>query len=66
MIKKFLKKVFSKREKALDAINQADMGSISSAKVITAKTHQINQNLISSGALKTCDGLQKAGFQAIL
>ncbi|MGZ8269625.1 MAG: polynucleotide adenylyltransferase PcnB [Methylophilus sp.] len=66
MIKKFLKKVFSKREKALDAINQADMGSISSAKVITAKTHQINQNLISSGALKTCDGLQKAGFQAYI
>ena len=64
MIKKFLKKVFSKREKALDSINKADMRSVNSAKVVPVKTHQINQALISQAALKTCDGLQKAGFQA--
>jgi poly(A) polymerase len=66
MIKKFLKKVFSKREKALDSINKADMRSANSAIVVTVKTHQINQALISQAALKTCDGLQKAGFQAYI
>jgi poly(A) polymerase len=36
------------------------------AKVITAKKHKINKSLISSAALKTCDGLQKAGFDAYI
>ena len=40
MIKKFLQKVFSKREKAAIAINQADAGTTSSANVIAVKHHQ--------------------------
>jgi poly(A) polymerase len=66
MIKKFLQKVFSKREKAAIVINQADPGSVTSANVISEKSHKINQSLISPAALKTCEGLQKAGFQAYI
>lgn len=66
MIKKFLQKVFSKREKAAIAINQADAGTTTSANVIAVKQHQINPALISPAAIKTCEGLQKAGFQAYI
>lgn len=66
MIKKLLQKVFSKREKAAIAINQADTGAVTSANVISEKSHKINQSLISPAALKTCEGLQKAGFQAYI
>jgi len=34
--------------------------------VITEKSHQIDINLISSAALKTTEGLQKAGFDAYI
>ncbi len=66
MIKKFLQKVFTKRAKAEIAINKADASQTSTAIVIRAKTHKINQSLISQAALKTCDGLQKAGFEAYI
>ena len=71
MIKKFLQKVFSKKTKALIAINQADTfksnsSNADAAKRIAAKTHKIDKNLISQAALKTCDGLQKAGFEAFI
>ena len=67
MIKRFLQKVFSKKTKATLAINKADTGSdTSAAKIITAKNHKIDKNLISQAALKTCDGLQKTGFEAFI
>lgn len=66
MIKKFLQKVFSKKTKAALAINQADSIDSGMAKKITARTHKINKDLISQAALKTCDGLQKAGFEALI
>ncbi len=66
MIKRFLQKVFSKKTKATVAINQADSIDTSMAKKITAKTHKIDKGLISQAALKTCDGLQKAGFEAFI
>lgn len=65
MIKRFLQKVFSKRDKAAIAINQADAYA-TTAHVIPAKTHKIDRNLISPAAIKTCEGLQKAGFKAYL
>jgi poly(A) polymerase len=68
MIKRFLQKVFSKKTKATLAINKADASSsdTSAAKIIAAKNHKIDQSLISQAALKTCDGLQKAGFEAFI
>jgi len=66
MIKKFLNKVFKKREQAVVAINEADLNLSQSAKKIAFKKHQINQDLISSAALKTCEGLQNAGFDAYI
>ena len=67
MIKRFIQKLFSKKTKATLAINKADNSSdISAAKIIAAKNHKIDQSLISQAALKTCDGLQKAGFEAFI
>ena len=58
MIKQLLKKVFRRR-------NPAETNASSTTRqVITASKHKIDQKLISQAALKTCDGLQKAGFQA--
>jgi len=66
MIKRFLQKVFQKKVKAITAINRADSALPSSANIIPVKTHKINKQLISQAALKTCDGLQKAGFDAYI
>ncbi|MFM9836402.1 MAG: polynucleotide adenylyltransferase PcnB [Methylophilaceae bacterium] len=66
MIKKFLQKVFKKKEKAVIDINRADDNATSAAQIITAKKHKIDKGLISSAALKTCEGLQKAGFKAYI
>lgn len=60
MIKQFLQKVFRKRGQV------ATHGKLAAAKVISASKHKINHKLISQAALKTCDGLQKAGFQAYI
>ena len=66
MIKKFLQKIFNKRVKAEVAINKADASDTSSAKIFSANKHKIDKNLISQAASKTCEGLQKAGFEAFI
>ncbi|PCI60940.1 MAG: poly(A) polymerase [Methylophilaceae bacterium] len=66
MIRKFLNKVFKKRQQAEIAINQAESNLPDSVKRIPKKKHKINQDLISSAALKTCKGLHDAGFDAYI
>ena len=66
MIKRFLQKVFTKKTKAILAINQADDSSLNKAQRFAAKAHNIDQSLISNAAIKTCEGLQKAGFEAFI
>ncbi len=71
MIKRFIQKLFTKKTKAVLAINKADsrdtkLSDTSAAKRIPVKSHKIDQSLISQAALKTCDGLQKAGFEAFI
>lgn len=66
MIKKFLNKVFKKRKEAELAINQAERDLPKTVARISAKKHKINQDLISAAALKTCTGLQEAGFDAYI
>ena len=66
MIKKFLQKVFNKKTKADLAINKADSLELGGAKKITVSTHKINKSLISQAAIKTCEGLQKEGFEAFI
>ena len=66
MIKKFLNKVFKKREQTTDAIHLADNNLPDAAKKIVAKKHKINPDLISDAALNTCEGLHKAGFEAYI
>ncbi len=63
MIKKLLQRVFkpSKKSASLPAAK-----SNQHATRITAKTHQINRKLISHAAIKTTEGLQKAGFEAFI
>lgn len=45
--------------KSVDSINHA-------ALTIPHKTHKIDRNLLSNAALKTTDGLHKAGFEAYI
>jgi poly(A) polymerase len=66
MIKKFLNKVFKKRQEAELAINQAERDLPKTVARISAKKHKINQELISAAALKTCTELQEAGFDAYI
>lgn len=66
MIKKFLNKVFKKRQQAEIAINQAERSIIETANEIPVKKHKIDQKLISAAAIKTCTGLQQAGFDAYI
>jgi poly(A) polymerase len=66
MIKKFLNKVFKKRAQAAVAIHEADLRLSNTAKKISVKKHKINQDLISDAALKTCESLQNAGFDAYI
>lgn len=71
MIKKFLQNVFKKRTAAAIKINQAEINEVgnsleTSAKKIPANKHRINHALISQSAIKTCDGLHKAGYQAYI
>ncbi|HEY0906533.1 MAG TPA: polynucleotide adenylyltransferase PcnB [Methylophilus sp.] len=60
MIKQFLQKVFRKRSGA------HGHGKLPAAQVILAGKHKINHKHISQAALKTCEGLQKAGFEAYI
>lgn len=66
MLKKFLNKVFSKRQEAEIAINQAEQRVVETASRIPVKKHRINKKLISKAALDTCKGLHKAGFDAYI
>lgn len=62
MIKQFLQKVFGQR-----ADKQATKVALPThAQTLPANRHKINPQLISQAALKTCDGLQRAGFQAYI
>ncbi|CAG0953996.1 Poly(A) polymerase I [Methylophilaceae bacterium] len=62
MIKKLLQRVFNpgkqKSGKKPKGISQQN------AKVIPRSTHGIDRKLLSTAALKTTEGLQKAGFEA--
>lgn len=63
MIKKLLQRVFNSKSPAKKPSRDT---SSSKAKHITAKVHRIDRKLISQGALKTIEGLQKAGFEAYI
>ena len=71
MIKKLLQRVFgagktsTKNQKAATATRQPSKKS-SAAKRIPSKVHRIDRKLLSTGAIKTTEGLQKAGFQAFV
>ena len=71
MIKKLLQRVFgagknsTKKQKAATATRQPSKKS-SAAKRIPSKVHRIDRKLLSTGAIKTTEGLQKAGFQAFV
>ncbi|MFZ9642080.1 MAG: polynucleotide adenylyltransferase PcnB [Candidatus Methylopumilus sp.] len=71
MIKKLLQRVFSKKDKSAKhdpskqhsrTNHRAEHG----AKRITSKTHRIDRRLLSNAAVKTTEGLQKAGFEAYI
>ncbi len=61
MIKKLFQKIFKPKNKQAVATGKAPN---SNAKRIPARIHRINRKQLSTGALKTTEGLQKAGFEA--
>ncbi len=71
MIKKLLQKVFKPKVPANDlppskAVKANKSSSKNSIKRIPAKIHRIDRKLLSLGAAKTTEGLQKAGFEAFV
>ncbi|MBC7786915.1 MAG: polynucleotide adenylyltransferase PcnB [Methylophilaceae bacterium] len=82
MIKKLLNKVFGQKIfPAATTSSQSDVKvtsanpdtkantkkiDTSKAKLTNSHLHKIDRNLLSNGALKTCEGLQKAGFEAFV
>ena len=66
MIKKLLQRVFNSNSKKKQARQSPSDSGHSKAKKIPAKVHRIDRKLISQGALKTIEGLQKAGFEAYI
>jgi poly(A) polymerase len=64
MIKKFLQRVFnpSKQKSSKKAVGESQQN----AKIISRSTHGIDRKLLSSAAIKTTEGLQKAGFEAYI
>lgn len=66
MIKKLLQRVFNSNSKKKQARQSSSGSGHSKAKHIPAKVHRIDRKLISPGALKTIEGLQKAGFEAYI
>lgn len=69
MIKKLLQRVFSKKDKSakhetIRPQSPSKRSADHSAKRISNKTHRIDRRLLSNAAIKTTEGLQKAGFEA--
>ena len=65
MIKKLLQRVF-KAKKQTSAPKADQKNSSATAKCIPYKTHRIDKKSISNAAMKTTEGLQKAGFEAFI
>lgn len=67
MIKKLLQRVLSvaSNKSAHKASKNVPQPSAKAQRITSAK-HRIDRSLISSGAIKTTEGLQKAGFEAYL
>ena len=61
MIKQLLKRVFKKASNTLPA-----HAPTSQRQVYGFKLHRIERKLLSTGAVKTTEGLQKAGFEAYI
>jgi len=68
MIKKLLQRIFKGSSKPVRASGKAVASSHNSGKVkrITKKTHRIDKKLLSNAAIRTTEGLQKAGFEAFI
>jgi poly(A) polymerase len=66
MIKKLLQRVFNPKKKQARLTTGTAPHKISNAKRIPGKVHRIDRKLLSTGALRTTQDLQKAGFEAFV
>lgn len=66
MIKRLLQRVFKPQKRQAGKASSAPSNQNSGAKHISSNIHRIDRKLISSGALKTTQELQKAGFEAFI
>ncbi|MEQ1601380.1 MAG: polynucleotide adenylyltransferase PcnB [Methylophilaceae bacterium] len=62
MIKKLLQRVFKTKNKPAKSPNGAD----ANVKCIPSQIHRIDRSLLSIGAIKTTQELQKAGYEAFV
>jgi poly(A) polymerase len=62
MIKKLLQRVFKPKSKPNDTLNENG----ANVKCIPREIHRIDRNLLSMGAIKATQELQKAGFDAFV
>lgn len=67
MIKKLIQRVFNRdKNPKKPAPNRQGEYANNRAQRISSKIHRIDKSLLSTGALKTTEGLQKAGFEAFV
>ncbi len=66
MIKKLLQRVFNSKKKQASLTTGTASRNTSNAKHISGKIHRIDRKLLSTGALRTTQDLQKAGFEAFV
>src|SRR3989344_3118997 len=66
MIKKLLQRVFKPQKRQAGKAGNAPSNQNSGAKRISSNIHRIDRKLLSTGALKTTQELQKAGFEAFI
>lgn len=66
MIKKLLQRVFKPQKRQAGKAGTVPSIQNSGAKRISSKIHHIDRKLLSTGALKTTQELQKAGFEAFI
>ena len=64
MLRKFISRVFGRKTAATPAAKAATKPRKNTPLILARAEHGVGRDRLSRGALGTCDGLQKAGYQA--
>ena len=64
MLRKFISRVFGKKTATAPAAKAAPKPRKNTPLILARAEHGVGRDRLSRGALGSCDGLQKAGYQA--